>query len=175
MIRAGLAAWAELSLYYFQAATRPDGGPCHSNLTIHHHSTLALSQPAYDILNRHRLPLDTMRRWFVVVLLLILPLQAYSSHYHATVQGGQSALFAQHESDAAESVERRVSSAHHPLHQLSAILAHTPMQQYADHADTPLPCPVQSFWLHAWPSACPTYSLPAICCEFAPEHRPPRV
>lgn len=115
-----------------------------------------------------------MRRWFVVVLLLILPLQAYSSHYHATVQGGQNALFVQHESSA-EPVERSLTPGPHPLQQLRAVLAQTPMQLYADHADTPLPCPVQSFWLHAWPAACPPYSLPAICCEFAPEHRPPRV
>ena len=128
--------------------------------------------PAYDILIRHRLSLDTMRRWFVVVLLLILPFQAYSSHFHATVQGGQSALFVQQDAHA---TELRVESGKHPLQQLSAILAQTPMQQYADHADTPLPCPVQSCWLHAWPSACPPFSLPAVCCEFAPEHRPPRV
>lgn len=114
-----------------------------------------------------------MRRWFFVVLLLILPFQAYSAHYQATVQDGLSAM-ARHEVSQAGPADRVGVRWVTSLQNVSALMAETTMQDYVDHADTPLPSLAQPSWLHPWPPEFTCLSLPAISCEFAPERRPPR-
>ncbi|HRL22675.1 hypothetical protein [Alcaligenes sp. SDU_A2] len=114
-----------------------------------------------------------MRRWFVVVLLLILPFQAYSAHYQATVQDGLSALV-RHEVSQVAPADRSSVQWLASLQNLSSLMAETAMQDYVDHADTPLPSLGRAPWRHAWPPAFILLSLPAISCEFTPERRPPR-